>query len=486
VKGVVTSEYRSEARCPRRGTAGTSGCPALRLNSVDAVTTWCMQHASTACLVGVRPYPTGPGRCARARGGSVRSGAGPEIANYGHCASQRLRVIVRPAVASNDADQQAATRTLAASHDDAERTQSSDEANTATAEQSAGQPAASTTSPPRGAGRPRLPAPLQYRDPDRYEVLAEHGRGGIGRVMRARDRELGRPVAIKELLVSTRSSELRFFQEALITARLEHPGIVPVHEAGRWPDGTPFYSMKLVAGRPLSALVNHATTLEQRLALVPNVIAVADAVAYAHSKGIIHRDLKPSNVIVGEFGETVVIDWGLAKDIGTNEAASQGAENEPRHSDLTSAGAVLGTPAYMSPEQASGAAVDERADIYALGALLHFLLTGEPPSTSTKLRKPADVAAIAIKALSRAPGDRYETANEFSEELRRFVAGAAVRARRYSAAATAVRLLHRHRGIAASAFIGLALTLLVALAAAWQLARQRDQVSASARQQETS
>src|ERR1044071_4999741 len=144
------------------------------------------------------------------------------------------------------------------------------------------------------AGLPRV-AP--FLDPDRYRILGEHGRGGLGRVLRAHDRELGRDVAIKELISGGGVAELRFLREALITARLEHPGIVPVHEAGRWPDGTPFYAMKLVSGRPLRDLIAERPTVDQRIGLLHHVIAVADAIAYAHGRDIIHRDLKPSNVI---------------------------------------------------------------------------------------------------------------------------------------------------------------------------------------------
>src|SRR5262249_47725776 len=158
------------------------------------------------------------------------------------------------------------------------------------------------------------------------EVVAEHGRGGLGRVLRARDTELGRPVAIKELLQHTAATEARFFREALITAKLEHPSIVPVHEAGRWPDGTPFYAMKLVAGRPLLETIHEAKSLEDRIGLLAHVVAIADATSYAHSKGIIHRDLKPANVIVGDFGETVVIDWGLAKELGSSSSGEESSE----------------------------------------------------------------------------------------------------------------------------------------------------------------
>src|SRR5512140_356351 len=186
----------------------------------------------------------------------------------------------------------------------------------------------------------RPAAPTQVRDPDRYEIIAEHGRGGLGRVSRAHDRELDRDVAIKELLSRSEVSELRFMREALITARLEHPGIVPVHEAGRWPDGTPFYAMKLVAGRSLRDLIAERTTVDARIGLLHHVIAVADAIAYAHGRGIIHRDLKPANVIVGDFGETIVIDWGLAKDLTDIEPPSVGGGpfRDAHDEGLTSAG----------------------------------------------------------------------------------------------------------------------------------------------------
>src|SRR5262249_24787879 len=220
----------------------------------------------------------------------------------------------------------------------------------------------------QGAGaRPlaELPATAQLPDPKRYRILGEHGRGGLGRVARAHDVDLGRDIAIKELISRGHLSEVRFLREALITARLEHPGIVPVHEAGRWPDGTPFYAMKLVAGRPLRDLIAERATVDERIALLHHVIAVADAIAYAHGRNIIHRDLKPSNVIVGDFGETVVIDWGLAKDVTEAEDCTVGVGPfRINHDDgLTSAGSILGTPAYMAPEQARGEPVDQRADV---------------------------------------------------------------------------------------------------------------------------
>jgi serine/threonine protein kinase len=391
--------------------------------------------------------------------------------------------MVRPAVASNDADQQAATRTLAASGDNAaERTQKSDDANTATGGRSAEQPAGAFTSPPSGSGRPRLPAPLQYRDPDRYEVLAEHGRGGIGRVMRARDRELGRSVAIKELLVSRQSSELRFFREAMITARLEHPGIVPVHEAGRWPDGTPFYAMKLVAGRPLTSLIDDAKTSEQRLALIPHVIAVADAVSYAHSKGIIHRDLKPANIIVGEFGETVVIDWGLAKQLGSAEDLTPPVR-APGHihkgdGQLTVAGSVLGTPAYMPPEQAAGTDVDERADIFALGGVLLHILTGLVPVKDTAgvgsvAKLQSELRAIVDRAMSPLATDRYPSVRDFASDLRAFQVGRRVSAYDYQLRELLGRWINKHRVVLGIALLAAVIVATTVVFAARNTSRER-------------
>ena len=161
---------------------------------------------------------------------------------------------------------------------------------------------------------------------EHYAVEGEFARGGMGRILSARDRRLGRTVALKELQAAASPDARRFVREALVTARLQHPAIVPIYEAGRWPDGVPFYAMKLVTGRSLDALIRAAEGgLAGRLALLPHLLAVAEAVAYAHGQHIVHRDLKPANVLVGAFGETVVVDWGLAKDLG----APATADDEP-------------------------------------------------------------------------------------------------------------------------------------------------------------
>lgn len=318
------------------------------------------------------------------------------------------------------------------------------------------------------------PAPLQYRDRGRYKLIEEQGRGGLGRVVRAHDVELGRDVAVKELLHRNHTAELRFFREALVTARLEHPGIVPVHEAGRWSDGTPFYAMKLVGGRPLKHLLDEQATVTKRLAFLPNILAVADAIAYAHDNRIIHRDLKPSNVMVGEFGETIVIDWGLAKaldepsDLFDTETPYRTAPSN----ELTGVGDVLGTPAYMAPEQYGGQ-VDHRADIYALGGILHHILTGAPPHaapvTDRKLQHrdaPEDLVAIAKHAMDRDPTARYQTARAFGDDLRSFMRHERVVARRYSVPARVALAFARYRTVAlvlAAALVALTVTLAISM-----------------------
>ena len=319
-------------------------------------------------------------------------------------------------------------------------------------------------------------APLaQQHDPQRYRILGEHGRGGLGRVTRAYDRNLGRDIAIKELISHSELGELRFRREALITARLEHPGIVPVHEAGRWPDGTPFYAMKLVAGRPLRALLAERTTVEQRLALLHHVIAVADAIAYAHGRGIIHRDLKPANVIVGDFGETVVIDWGLAKDIGAYDEIIGGntspSPDSPDSADigLTSAGSVLGTPAYMAPEQARGEPVDQRADVFAIGAMLWELCSlAKVPPADRRLRHrllrragiDRDLVAIIDKALAADRDARYPDAGPLAADLKAFKAGARIASRDYSLFGGLAHWARRHRALAVA--ITAALVVIIA------------------------
>ena len=265
-----------------------------------------------------------------------------------------------------------------------------------------------------------------FVDRDHYEIGEEFARGGGGRLRRARDLRLNRVVAIKEPIALSARIEQRFLREAVLTARLQHPSIVPVHEIGRWPTGEPFYAMKLVSGRSLRDVVAETTTIEQRVAFLPNVLAVTDAIAYAHSQGVIHRDLKSSNVMIGAFGETQVIDWGLAKEIHAPEDTVE--DLAVREAQETNG--IRGTPATMAPEQATGKRVDERTDVYGIGALLYQVLAGgapyegdtapdviarvaaEPPRPLIERapRAPRELVAIAERAMARDPAQRYPSA----------------------------------------------------------------------------
>ncbi|MEO8705651.1 MAG: protein kinase [Kofleriaceae bacterium] len=324
---------------------------------------------------------------------------------------------------------------------------------------------------------------------DRYRITGEVGRGGIGRVLEALDQVLDRPVALKELFSENASLRRRFVREALITARLQHPSIVPIYDAGHLGDQSPFYAMKLVAGQPLDRSIAEATTLAQRLALLPRVLAVADAMAYAHSKRIIHRDLKPQNVLVGSFGETIVIDWGLAKDLvaGDDEALDAGPYRSSA-AEHTVAGSMMGTPAYMAPEQAAQTSVDERADVYALGAILYHVTSGAPPHEGDTLEEmvrgvivgdirpvverepdaPRDLAAIVNKAMALAPADRYSDAGGLAEELRRFLTGQLVASHSYGLRELVGRWVKRHR---AAVTVALAAFVVMAVAGVWSVTR---------------
>lgn len=266
----------------------------------------------------------------------------------------------------------------------------------------------------------------------KYRVSSELARGGMGTVYLAEDTELNRQVAIKVLNSSEVTSDLkeRMIREAQIIARLEHPGIVPVHDVGVLPDGRIFYAMKYVRGRRLDEYAAQTESLRDRLRKFQ---AACDAVAFAHAHGVIHRDLKPQNIMIGSFGEVLVLDWGVAKilrklePVATSEADTLMLPGDNRKAadatDHTSDGTVIGTRHYMSPEQARGEIdrLDERSDVYSLGAVLYFLLTNQSPTNARprivnpKVSKPAE--AICLKAMSPDSDARYATAAELSHDV---------------------------------------------------------------------
>lgn len=290
--------------------------------------------------------------------------------------------------------------------------------------------------------------------PVRYHILEPHRRGGLGEVFVAHDEELGRKVALKQIrdeYADHPDSRARFLLEAEITGGLEHPGIVPVYGLGCYADGRPFYAMRFIRGESLREALQRFHEAEQpdrdpgerALALrglLNRFVDVCNALAYAHSRGVLHRDLKPSNVMLGPYGETLVVDWGLAKLLAADLAAEGGQEllrpTLASGSAPTQAGSGVGTPEYMAPEQAAGRAdaLGPHTDIYGLGAILFEILTGRPPhdrrvrtpdpprAQAVKPSVPAALDDIAAKAMNPGPADRYPSASALAEAVQRWLA----------------------------------------------------------------
>jgi eukaryotic-like serine/threonine-protein kinase len=272
----------------------------------------------------------------------------------------------------------------------------------------------------------------------RYKLRDFIARGGMGVVYAAEDEKLSRRVALKVLDTPDANGELtsRLMREARILAQLEHPGIVPVHDVGVLPGGRVFYSMKFVEGLRLDRYIVQLESLPQRLRLF---LRVCDAVAFAHARGVLHRDLKPANIMVGSFGEVLVMDWGLAKILREHGLSPDGGlltsgqevnpESDSRQSTvITGHGTVMGTPGYMSPEQARGETdkIDVRSDVFSLGALLKFIAVGSAQGKLATLPRP--FLAICAKATAESPNARYSQVSELATDVSLYLDGLPVSA----------------------------------------------------------
>ncbi len=352
----------------------------------------------------------------------------------------------------------------------------------------------------------------------RFRKVRDHAKGGLGIVYVAVDGELDRQVALKEIQdrhADSDDSRARFLLEAKITGGLEHPGIVPVYGLGHHADGRPYYAMRFIQGDSLREAIaafhsdpSHRSDPGRRTLalqkLLRRFVDVCNAIAYAHSQGVLHRDLKPENVMVGPYGETLVLDWGLAKSVGRPVAA--GESGEPRlplsglasgSSNETLPGSIIGTPAYMSPEQAAGNLdrLGPASDVYSLGATLYVLLTGSnavqadnlssllekvrrgdfPPPRQVDPAVPRPLEAVCLKAMALRPEDRYGSPKDLAAEIEQWTADEPVLAYREPWTARAARWARRHRTLVAALGV-LLLTAGVALSVGYVLVRrERDQ-----------
>jgi serine/threonine-protein kinase len=368
-------------------------------------------------------------------------------------------------------------------------------------------PSAGFLTPPPPGETPALPAtapgaPSPLPSPDsawRYSRSRLHATGGIGQIWLARDEAIGRDVALKELRPETAGQpglDARFLEEARVTGRLEHPGVVPVYELAATPgDRQPYYTMRFVKGRTLSEAVKEYHEQRRRGAagalelvrLVNAFVMICNTVAFAHARGVLHRDLKGANVLLGDFGEVILLDWGLAKQLreGGNGEPSPVSKMLGGAPDQTQVGQLLGTPAYMAPEQAAGRTdlLDRRTDVYGLGAILYEILTGQPPFTGGDLTRllvrvleeeptpprrlnpaaPRPLEAVCLKALAKRPERRYPSAEELGRDVQRWLADEPVRAYREPWHVRLGRAARRHKTLV-TGLGALLLTAVVALA----------------------
>lgn len=349
-----------------------------------------------------------------------------------------------------------------------------------------------------------------------FEDLGELGKGGMGVVRKVRDKRLGRLAALKIMLEekADKRAQSRFIREAEITATLNHPSIPPVYEAGRAESGSLYLLMKLIDGETLQDRIKDyheaGRPTDQLRPLLEALSRACEAIAYAHEQGILHRDLKSENIMVGAFGEVLVMDWGLAKDINEKEEVpeltdlSVISELEGQQSGLTLQGSVLGTPGYMSPEQANGSELDERSDLFSLGAILCEILSGEKPvqgntliefiiaTISGNIRAPKDILpsvspelnALTAHALALDKEDRPETVLEFLSEIKAWLQGEPLESYQYSLREKSLRFARKHTGVLLTTMVSLILLFTALLF--WNERDQQNRLVAAAKRNQES
>lgn len=349
--------------------------------------------------------------------------------------------------------------------------------------------------------------PATHGTAGRFQILRPHARGGLGEVFIAIDTELNREVALKEIRSGFGGDERnreRFIREAEITGRLEHPSIVPVYGLGAYADGRPYYAMRFIHGHSMDEAIknfhkSNASEREKSLKLrqlLQRFIAICDAMQYAHDRGVLHRDLKPANIMMGRYGETLVVDWGIAKPLGKNEENSPEMTLLPAavNSEDTLPGSTIGTPSYMSPEQAAGRISDlsVASDVYSLGATLYHLLTGEPAFKGpiAKVLKqvmkgrftspheknpqiPKALDGICLKAMSLKPADRYPSARSLAADIERWLADEPVSVLTESASDRLARFGRKHRDVVSTLLVSMLLIAIGSIVAAVMINHER-------------